>query len=133
MDDFHVPDILVQLLLLECWTGGLSLLASSLLERESLLICVQWLQCSSPWCCYPLRQHDDGQCFAEGCGSEYTGGGRQCWELVLKCYELRTRQHKKRLMVNALRPSKHYFPKDILSSDEGYERLTIITAYINER
>jgi hypothetical protein len=34
MDDFHVPDLLVQLLLLECWTGGLSLLASSLLERE---------------------------------------------------------------------------------------------------
>jgi hypothetical protein len=30
-----------------------------------------------------------------------------CWGLVLKCYELRTRQHKNRLMVNALRPSKH--------------------------
>jgi hypothetical protein len=28
-------------------------------------------------------------------GSEFTGGGRQCWGLVLKCYELRTRQHKK--------------------------------------
>jgi hypothetical protein len=27
-------------------------------------------------------------------GSEFTGGGRQCWGLVLKCYELRTRQHK---------------------------------------
>jgi hypothetical protein len=35
VDDFHVPDLLVQLLLLECWTGGLSLLASSLSERES--------------------------------------------------------------------------------------------------
>jgi hypothetical protein len=34
MDDLHVPDLLVQLLLLECWTGGLSLLASSLSERE---------------------------------------------------------------------------------------------------
>jgi hypothetical protein len=32
-----------------------------------------------------------------------------CWGLVLKCYELRTRQHKI-LKVNALRPSKHYFP-----------------------
>jgi hypothetical protein len=32
--DFHVPDLLVQLLLLECWTSGLSLLASSLSERE---------------------------------------------------------------------------------------------------
>jgi hypothetical protein len=28
-------------------------------------------------------------------GSEFTGGGRQCWGLVLNCYELRTRQHKK--------------------------------------
>jgi hypothetical protein len=40
-------------------------------------------------------------------GSEFTGGGRQCWGLVLKCYELRTRQHKM-LKVNALRPLKHY-------------------------
>jgi hypothetical protein len=32
-----------------------------------------------------------------------------CWGLVLKCYELRTRQHRM-LNVNALRPSKHYFP-----------------------
>jgi hypothetical protein len=32
-----------------------------------------------------------------------------CWGLVLKCYELRTRQHKT-LVVNALRPSKHYLP-----------------------
>ena len=30
-----------------------------------------------------------------------------CWGLVLKCYELRTRQHKM-LMDNALRPLKHY-------------------------
>jgi hypothetical protein len=28
-------------------------------------------------------------------GSEFTHGGRQCWGLVLKCYELRTRQHRK--------------------------------------
>jgi hypothetical protein len=27
-------------------------------------------------------------------GSEFIGGGRQCWGLVLKCFELRTRQHK---------------------------------------
>jgi hypothetical protein len=37
----------------------------------------------------------------------------QCWGLFLKCYKLRTRQHKNRLMVNALRPSEHYFLKDI--------------------
>jgi hypothetical protein len=36
-------------------------------------------------------------------GGEFTGGGRQCWGLVLKCYELRTRQHKV-LDVNVLRP-----------------------------
>jgi hypothetical protein len=32
-----------------------------------------------------------------------------CWGLVLKCYELRTRQHKM-LNVNALRPLKYYLP-----------------------
>jgi hypothetical protein len=40
MDDLHVPDLLVQLLLLKCWTGGFSLLASILSERVSLLVCV---------------------------------------------------------------------------------------------
>jgi hypothetical protein len=38
---------------------------------------------------------------------------RGCWGLVLKCYELRTRQHKM-LNVNALCPSNHYFPYDIM-------------------
>jgi hypothetical protein len=37
-----------------------------------------------------------------------------CWGLVLKCYELRTRQHKM-LNVKALRPLKHYLPKDLMS------------------
>jgi hypothetical protein len=37
----------------------------------------------------------------------------RCWGLVLKCYESRTRQHTM-LNVNILRPSKHYFPKDIM-------------------
>jgi hypothetical protein len=37
----------------------------------------------------------------------------KCWGLVLKCYELRTRQHKM-LNIKALRPSKHYFPLDIM-------------------
>jgi hypothetical protein len=32
-----------------------------------------------------------------------------CWRLVLKCYELRTRQHKM-LVVKILHPSKHYLP-----------------------
>jgi hypothetical protein len=32
-----------------------------------------------------------------------------CWGLVLKCYELRIRQHKM-LKVKAFRPSKHCFP-----------------------
>jgi hypothetical protein len=35
-------------------------------------------------------------------GREFTGGGRQCWGLVLKCYESRTRQHK---MLNIESPS----------------------------
>jgi hypothetical protein len=59
VNDLHVPDLLVQLLLLKCLIDSLSLLASGLSERESLLVCVQWLQCS-PWCCYLLRRHDEG-------------------------------------------------------------------------
>jgi hypothetical protein len=40
MDDFHIPDLLVQFLLLECWTGGLPLLASSFSKRKSFLVWV---------------------------------------------------------------------------------------------
>jgi hypothetical protein len=43
MDYLYVSDFLVQLLLLECWTSGLPLLASGLSERKGLLIWVQWL------------------------------------------------------------------------------------------
>jgi hypothetical protein len=39
----------------------------------------------------------------------------RCWGLVLKCYKLRTRQHEM-LNINALRPRKHYFPKDLMGS-----------------
>jgi hypothetical protein len=38
----------------------------------------------------------------------------RCWGLVLKCYELRTRQHKM-LNVNALRSLKHYLLKDLMN------------------
>jgi hypothetical protein len=51
---------------------------------------------------------------AQKSGSEFTGGGHQCWVLVLKCYELRTRQNKM-LNINALRPLKHYLPKDLMN------------------
>jgi hypothetical protein len=47
-------------------------------------------------------------------GSEFTGGGRQCWGLVLKYYKSRTRQHTM-LNIKALRPSKHYFPLGIMN------------------
>jgi hypothetical protein len=39
---------------------------------------------------------------------------RHCWRLVLKCYELRTRQHKM-LNINALHPPKHYLHKDLMN------------------
>jgi hypothetical protein len=54
---------------------------------------------------------DDQQPFEDLVGCKENKVMRQwnCWGLVLKCYELRTRQHKM-LMVNALRPSKHYLP-----------------------
>jgi hypothetical protein len=47
-------------------------------------------------------------------GSEFTHGGRQCWGLVLKCYELRTRQQKM-LNINVLRPLKHYLLMDLMN------------------
>jgi hypothetical protein len=37
-------------------------------------------------------------------------GAIKCWGLVLKCFELRTRQHKM-LNINVLRPLKHYLPQ----------------------
>jgi hypothetical protein len=46
MNNFQVPDFLVQLLLLKCWASSLSLLVSGLTERKCLLVRVQWLQCS---------------------------------------------------------------------------------------
>jgi hypothetical protein len=63
-------------------------------------------------------------------GSEFTGGGRQCWGLVLKCYELKTRQHKM-LNIKILRPLKHYFPEDLMSFGRrlkmiNYEGLTFV-------
>jgi hypothetical protein len=48
-------------------------------------------------------------CVANENDSGSTNEDEESWGLVLKCYELRTRQHKM-LNVNALRPSKHYFP-----------------------
>jgi hypothetical protein len=36
------------------------------------------------------------------------------WGLVLKCYELRTRQHKM-LNVNVLRLLKHYLLEDLMN------------------
>jgi hypothetical protein len=38
----------------------------------------------------------------------------RCWGLVLKCFELRKRQHKM-LNVNALRPLKDYLLKGIMN------------------
>ena len=67
-------------------------------------------------------------------GSEFTGGGRQCWGLVLKCYESRTRKHN-RLKANALHPPKHYFPWDIMIFRRRLRRTYLHhhSMYINER
>jgi hypothetical protein len=98
MDDFHVPDLLVQFLL---W------LQASWRER------VSWFGssgCSAV--AHVAEAFFGGMTKVSACrrwSKEFTEGGRQCWGLVLKCYELRTRQHKM-LNVNVLRPSKHYFP-----------------------
>ena len=59
---------------------------------------------------------------------------RPCWGLVLKCYELRTRQHKM-LNINALRPLKHYLPKNLMNFGrrpwaEYYEGFTFVVKLI---
>jgi hypothetical protein len=48
MDYLHVSDFLVQLLLLECWTGGLPFLASSLSKREGFLIWSSGFSAAAP-------------------------------------------------------------------------------------
>jgi hypothetical protein len=48
MKHLHVPDFLVQLVLLGRWTSGLSLLASGLSKRKGLLVWIQRLQSGSP-------------------------------------------------------------------------------------
>jgi hypothetical protein len=110
MDYFHVPDFFVQLLLLECWTSGLPFLALGLSERER----VSWFGSSGCSAAAPgAEAFFGGMTKVSACRrwskKGFTGGERQCWGLVLKYYELRTRQHKM-LNVNALHPSKHYFP-----------------------
>jgi hypothetical protein len=58
---------------------------------------VSWLT-SSGWSAAPgPNDFFGGMTKVRACrrwSSEFTHGGRQCWSLVLKCYELRTRQHK---------------------------------------
>jgi hypothetical protein len=50
MEHLHISDLLVQVVLLRRWTGGLPLLASGLPKREGLLVGVQRLQSGSPCC-----------------------------------------------------------------------------------
>jgi hypothetical protein len=48
MKHLHVPDFLVQLVFLGCWTSGLPLLASGFSKRNGLVVRVQRLQSGSP-------------------------------------------------------------------------------------
>jgi hypothetical protein len=60
-----------------------------------------------------VGKHSVGE-FTQSGRRRRMGMERGCWGLVLKCYELRTRQHKM-LNINALRPLKHYLSKDLMS------------------
>jgi hypothetical protein len=50
MEHLHIFDLLVQVVFLRSWTGGLPLLASGLPKREGLLVGVQRLQSGNPCC-----------------------------------------------------------------------------------
>jgi hypothetical protein len=63
MKHLHIPDLLVQLILLGRWTGGLPLLAPDLSKRKDLLVRIQRLQSSSPCRRSFLWWHDEGQYF----------------------------------------------------------------------
>jgi hypothetical protein len=54
-----------------------------------------------------------------------------CWGLVLKCYELRTRQHKM-LNVNVLRPLKHYFLEDLMNSALAKNNFRVMRLQLQE-
>jgi hypothetical protein len=54
-----------------------------------------------------------------------------CWGLVLKSYELRTRQHRKMLIVKVLRPPKHYFPWDVMAYGRRLRR-TYLHKFVNQ-
>jgi hypothetical protein len=90
MDCFEVPDFLVQLLLLRRWTCSLPFW---LLVLRS----VSWLTSSGCNAAPSAEDFFGGMTKVITCrrwSNEFTGGGHQCWSLVLKCYDLRTRQHK---------------------------------------
>jgi hypothetical protein len=63
MKHLHIPDLLVQLILLGRWTGGVPLLAPGLSKRKSLLVQIHRLQSGSPCRRSFLRWHDEGRCF----------------------------------------------------------------------
>jgi hypothetical protein len=50
VEHLHISDLLIQVVLLRRWTGGLPLLASGFPKREGLLVGVQRLQRGSPCC-----------------------------------------------------------------------------------
>jgi hypothetical protein len=65
-------------------------------------------------------------------GSEFTGGWRQCWGFVLKCYELRTRQHKS---VKCQTPSslKTIYPLGYIESRTKVAKEKTFVRLINDK
>ena len=80
-----------------------------------------------------LRQHQERQRVQEEYLRQHAAQQEYyatCWGLVLKCYELRTRQHKM-LNVKILRPSKHYFLKDIMIFGRRLRRIFTFISSLN--
>jgi hypothetical protein len=80
MDSFKVLDFSVERFILWCRTDRLPLLFSCFSDKRFLsLVGVQGSDHDTN-CCWLLRRHDKAfRC----CGSEFTGGGHQCWSLAI--------------------------------------------------
>jgi tryptophanyl-tRNA synthetase len=113
MTNFQVPDLLVQLLLLKCWAGSLSLLASGFSERERLLFVSSGCRAAPSAAVYfgSITKVDALSKVVEVSTPEVGANVGPCSRMLYiknKATQL--------LTIKNLRPSIHYLPSSIMIS-----------------